>query len=144
MGRTPDLLQPGAQPGRRRADAHVEHAPAKARAQLRRFDVHRPGHGSGRAFLADVHGQRPQRRRIQHRHLAGHAVDVHAVHAVGGDVEVEDGVVPLALDAVHGQPGQGEVLREARHLRREVDELAQPADGDLHPGNCSRKRRSLS
>ena len=47
-------------------------------------------------------------------------------------------------DAVHGEAGQGQVVGQAGDLGREVHELAQPADGDLHPGNCSRKRRSLS
>ena len=47
-------------------------------------------------------------------------------------------------DAVDLEPGQHETLRQLGQRQVERDVVAQPGDGDLHEGNCSRNRRSLS
>ena len=139
-----DLLQPLAQPGGRGSHAHVEDAAGEARAQLGRLHLDRPRRRGRGPALRDIDRERTQRRAVEDGDLARHAVDVHAVHTVGGDVEVEDGLVALAFHPVHGQAGQGEVVGQTGRLHRDLHELAQPPQGHLHPGNCSRKRRSLS
>ena len=70
-----------------------------------------------------------------------------AVDAVGGDVEIEHGIVAAHLDPVHGEAGRGQVVAQLADVGRRVHELAQPGDEDLHAGahaNCSRNRRSFS
>ena len=94
--------------------------------------------------LGHRRGERPQGQAVEGRDLARHAVDVHAVDAVGGDVDVEDRLGAVGLDRVHGEPGRRQIVRETARLDVEGHELAQPAERDLHPTNCSRKRRSFS
>jgi hypothetical protein len=138
------LLQAVAQPLRRGGDPDVEDTRAEARAEVGGLDGHVERSRGGRARLRDLDRQRPQRRVVQDRHLARHPVDVHAVHAVGGDVELEDGIAAVGRDAVHGQADLREVLGQARRRNRDRDVLLEPGKRDLHASNCSRKRRSPS
>ena len=96
------------------------------------------------------------------RDLSCHAGHRHAVGSIGGDLEIDHCVVidrrrhadlhgarawygRDTLDALDGESahghGSGDLVRRARN----VDEVAQPREGNLHSGgNCSRKRRSFS
>ena len=138
-----DGFQPVADPGRRRPEPHVQDARAESRAEVGGLDGHVESLGRGRPRLREGEVGRPQGYAVENRYLSGHAVDVHAVHAVGGDVEVEHGFGAPALQALEGEADEGEVLSELARLRRDVDELTEPRERNLQLSNCSRKRRSF-
>ncbi len=71
-----------------------------ARAHLRRFDADR---WRRERCQASWRRCRPDRRSSQcGGQLAGHAEVRHRINAVGGDLEIEDGVVAMALGRFHG------------------------------------------
>jgi hypothetical protein len=137
-------LEPVPQPGRGRADLHVQDPGAEPPAQVGGLDVDAEHLARRRSRLPDRRVRRPQREPVERGHLAGHPEHVHAVDAVRGDVELEDGVPGHHLHRVHGEAGGGEVLRQAQGLGLEGHVLAEPGERELHPTNCSRKRRSFS
>ena len=63
---------------------------------------------------------------VDGRRLARHAVVVHGVHAIGGQVHLVDGRAVLFLDGLHGDAGRGQVFGELTIVGRDVDELTQP------------------
>ena len=139
-----DGFQAVPDPGGRRPQAHVQDAGREPRAKVGGLDPDLEDLRCRRTLLGEAPLERPQGQPVEDRDLAGEAVDVHAVHAVGGDVEVEHRVLAVALQAVQGESREGEVLAQTAGLDRDVDELAKPGEGNLHPRNCSKKRRSFS
>ena len=111
-GPHPDRLEALSHPGRRGPEPHVEDARAEARTQVGGLDHHVERLRRGRAALREAQGERLQGQPVDHGHLARHPVDVHAVHAVRGHVDVEHGVVPRAFESIEGQAHEGEVLSE--------------------------------
>src|SRR5262249_26793079 len=78
---------------------------------------------------------------VDRRRLARHAVVVHRVHAVGGDVHLEGGVRAGALDRLDSDAGVRQILRKLAVVDIELNEVAHPIWRDPH-ANCSRKRTS--
>jgi hypothetical protein len=134
-----DGFEADAHPLRGRAHPDIEHAPTEARAQIRGLDFDRPGVRGRSALLRERHGQRLQRDSIEDRDLARHAVHVHAIDAIGRDVQVEHGIAVAHLDPVHGEAGGGEIVADLADVARRLHELAQPGDEDLH-----RRRPSIT
>jgi hypothetical protein len=78
------------------------------------------------------------------RDLARDSADRHAVGPVGRDLEVEHHVVAMQFEALERQAAQAHARADLFSRRRDVDELANPRERDLHTPNCSRNRRSFS
>ena len=76
---------------------------------------------------------------VERRNLAGHSVVVHGIRTIGRDLHFEDGVFALTADRFHGDPCQGQVVRELVVVDREVNEITQPCGRNLHRSvsNCS-------
>ncbi len=128
----PDRLQAVPDPRGGRSRTHVEDPGREPRAQVGGLDGNLQGLRCRSSLLGEAQGRRPQGEAVEHRDLPGEAVDVHAVHAVGGDVDVEHGVLAVALAAVQGEARQGQVVAQSARLHRDLDELAQPGDGESH------------
>ena len=142
-GPDPHLLEALLHPVGRGTGAHVEDPRREAGAEVRGLDLHLEDLRRRGPLLGEAELQGPEGTAVDDRHLPGQAVDVHRVHAVGGDVEVEDRVVSLALDAPQLEAHHRQGLADPGGLLGGVDELSEPGNRELHPRNCSRKRRSL-
>jgi hypothetical protein len=109
----------------------------KASAQVRRLDA--DGERLGRRGLGQARIERVQRHVVDGRRLAGDAVVVHGVDAVGGDVHVEErgfgvaGDVVDLEDAFDGDAAQGQVFGELSVIDVQDREIgAEPFGKDFH------------
>jgi len=91
-----------------------------------------------------VFGRLAQRQAVGGGHLARQPQHGQAVGPVRGDLEIDDGVVALAVDPLHRKAAYREPYGDVGRRSRHVHELLQPGEEHLHSGNCSRKRRSFS
>ena len=90
----------------------------------------------GDVRLSFRHGQlrfdRPKRQIVERRDLARHAVVIHGVRTVGGDLHLEDGVVAFAGDAFDCDAREREFIRKTAVVEFEVDEVAEPVGRKFH------------
>ncbi len=144
-----DRLEPPAQPRRARPDGDAAHdARGVARAPLGVFELERR---QLRDRLRRLLGRRrwpPQRLVERHRHLARQAEVAHAVHPVGGDVDVEEEVAVAGRELFDGQSRAGQPPRQlARPLLAggDLDVLREPLAREEHQARtCLRRRSSFS
>ncbi|OFV87353.1 MAG: hypothetical protein A2V74_05750 [Acidobacteria bacterium RBG_16_70_10] len=141
-GPNPDLLEPSADPRRGRTKLDVEDTRAEAGTQVPRLDHDVQGLLRSWPRLRESQLEGPERPAVERGDLARQPVDVHGIHAVGGDVDVEDGLIALALDPVEREADHRQVFAETAGFDLEIDVFAEPGDGKPHSRNCSKKRRS--
>ena len=132
----PDRRQARRQPVGAVGDRHTLHHPgAVPPAQLRLLDRHtrqRIGRGR-RSILLHVRRVRAERSESRGRCLARDAVDVHAVGAVGEDLDIEHGVaVGRERRRLDGQTGGGQPAGQIGGGAIHLDELADPGETELH------------
>src|SRR2546427_400231 len=77
-------------------------------------------------------------------HLPGDPQDAHAVGPVGGQLDLEDRVVPRAPDLVDGQPDSVKPFDQRLEGDVDVHVLPQPVKGDAHRYTRPRNRTSFS
>ena len=142
----PHELEPVAQPerarhppsrrGRARRSARTGRAPRSATSS----EPRPPGPSRPRKSASG-----PQRQAVQGRHLASHAVDVHAVDAVGGDVEVEDGLRPRVSIASTARPAEVRSSASLAGSTSKATDSRSQESGTLTtrtaPGSAGRSRR---
>ena len=70
---------------------------------------------------------------IEHRRaLARDAVVVHAVHAVGGDLHLENGLPMLVADGFHRCSGVRQLFRQFAVFGLQCDEFTKPVGRNFH------------
>ena len=88
---------------------------------------------------------KPKRRAVGRGDLAREAEHAEAVGPVRRDLEVQHGVaIGQRFKAFHRESADAHRGGHVGWRRGHVHHLAKPRVGDLHDGNCSRNRRSLS
>ena len=122
------------------ADLHVaEDAGGEAAAEGLGGGVDTDGKGGGGLGLGQGGVERGEGQVVDGRGLAGDAVMVHGVDAVGGDVHLEQMALGEGVDAFDGDAAEGEVLGELTVVdgRGEGGEkAAEPVREDLHEGSA--------
>src|SRR5512147_2317391 len=121
---------------RRSRNLHVaDDTRGVAGATLRVFDFDGENRARGRArSIAKVGSDWLQLLVINRGAVAGDAVVVHRIHAVGREVHVVRGARTFTLDAFDGDAGESQVVGELPVVGRDVNEFAQPCGKDFHAG----------
>ena len=57
---------------------------------------------------------------------------VHAIRTIGGDIQLENGVVAMRLHTLDGKANAGDFLPQLPDIDRDIHELFQPNQTDLH------------
>ena len=134
-------LQARRHPRRGRPDGHVGHGGGVPRAELVVFDrdasdaSDAPVGSAARAIVAfGAAGRLRERQVVRRRHLARQPDHAQAVGPVGGDLEVDDGVVrrrAASTDAT-SNPRSAERLGDVVGRGADVDEFTQPGNEESH------------
>ena len=109
----------------RLADRHLaQHPRRKPPAGILSLNPHRIRPGRRPAFRQFIRKLR-QRQPINRRRLARHAVVVHRIHAVGGNVHLVKRAVALAeiVDALDGNPAQRQIFSQPRIIHRQSRQI---------------------
>ena len=114
-GAQSDGAQPLLQPGRRRPIAHPAYqSEGKCRTKRRRrAEIERHLHRAGEITFHRLNASIPQLAHLSSSEIAGDAAHAGAVGAVGGEIDLDDGIV---------ESDPGRVIRPDRRILRKVDD----------------------
>ena len=121
---------------------HVLEDPSDvARAGVRIFDRHAGPRAGRNSLLVQVRRRQTQGSAIYCCDLARHSEMIQGIRPVACDVELEDRFAQIALHGVHGHTGHRERVGKLVGRFRDLDEVFEPAQQDVHLSKLRQKAR---